>query len=163
MERSNSRLWMTGAAAVLTAAALAAFGDGEAGGDEDRSVVRRVSRHGMAETARRIEQAAADRGLPVFARFDAGALAPTAWPPAGGRRLIVLRAGADGTPVLLAEDASSRPEALLGVALRALRGNATEVSFHRLPRSADGLLLLPGEVAEAMSRLPGMVALALGD
>ena len=154
---------MTGAAAVLTAAALAAFGDVDAGGDEDRPVVRRVSRHGMAETARRIEQAATDRGLPVFARIDAGALAPTAYPPVGGRRLIVLRAGADGTPVLLAEDASSRPEALLGVALRALRGNATEVSFHRLPRSPDGSPQLPGEIAEAMSRLPGMVALALGD
>ncbi len=161
MERSN-RLWMTGAAAVLTAAALAAFGDGDAGGDEDPAVVRRVSRHGIAETARRIEQAAADRGLPVFARIDAAALGRAMPLPFSGRRLIVLRAGADGTPVLLGEGASSRPEALLGVALRALRGNATEVSFHRLPRPRDGMLL-PGEVVEAMARLPAMVALALGD
>lgn len=163
MERRN-RLWITGAAAVLTAAALAAFGDVDVdtGADEDQAVVRRLSRHGMAETVRRIEQAAADRGLPVFARIDAGAIERAAYPAVADRRLIVLRAGADGTPVLLAEGASSRPEALLGVALRALRGNATEVSFHRLPRSPGGLLL-PGEVAEAMSRLPGMVALALGD
>jgi uncharacterized protein (DUF302 family) len=135
--------------------------DVDSAGDDERPLVRRLSRHDLAETVRRIEHAAALHGLPVFARIDPDALAaegPRQAPPA---RVIVLEAGAGGTPVLLDEDAASRPRVPLSLVVRSLRGGAAEVSFDSLSeRCRDAL---PHEIATAMARLPQVVALALRD
>jgi len=161
MEQRRTRSWVTGAAAVVMAATMGMAADVDSAGDDERPVVRRLSCHDLAETVRRIERAAALHGLPVFARVDPYAFAakgPRRAPPA---RVIVLGAGAGGTPVLLDEDAPSRPRVPLSVVVRSLRGGAAEVSFDSLSeRWRDAL---PQEAATAMARLPEVVALALRD
>lgn len=162
MEQRKVRSWVTGAAAVVMAATLGMVTDADSAGDDDRSVVRRLSHHDLAETVRRIERAAALHGLSVFARIDPDIFAaggPRQAPPA---RVIVLEAGAGGTPVLLDEDTASRPRVPLSVVVRSLRSGAAEVSFDdSLPEHCREAL--PHEAAAAMARLPEVVALALRD
>jgi uncharacterized protein (DUF302 family) len=138
------RFWITGAAAVVWTAVTQMPFDGVAWSS-------RSSRHSVQETARRIEQAARERGMPLFAKWtarDAGAL------------VLVLGSGDGETPVL-----QPAPDAALQAPLSVWVGDTgDEAGVH--VRFSDGRRLadeaeLPQEVVQQVAELPQLIEAAI--
>jgi len=125
--KNPSRIWRTGAVAVVMAALGQAGGAAARSGADERQVVRRQSPYGMAETLLRIEASARHHGMAVFARFEQGP--PAASAATGARatvQVIVLASSQGGTPVLMA-DAPPQMEVPLSVTVRQGGEGGTEV------------------------------------
>ena len=112
--------------------------------------VLRSSRFGVAETVKRIELAARDRGLSVLAMSG------------GDRALLVLASSVGGTPVVMAE-VDSPLEVPLGLMVR--RGHLggadvliTSASAGLAPRVWQEL---PSAVVEDVQALPALIDRAL--
>jgi uncharacterized protein (DUF302 family) len=138
------RFWVTGAAAVVWAALTQMPSDGDLW-------TSRSSRHSVAETARRIEREARERGLPVFAKWstrEAGSL------------VLVLGTGEGETPVL-----QPAPDAALELPLTVWlsadgRQPGARIRFsdgRRLREQAD----LPRELERPVAALPQLIDAAL--
>ena len=138
------RFWFTGAAAVVWAAVMQMpF--------REEAWLSRSSRHSVDETARRIELAARERGLPLFACLS---------PSGPGSLVMVLGTDAGGTPVL--QQSPHGALALpLTVWLRSLPGpDGARVHFsdgRRLQARAS----LPTPVARHLDALPGLIEAAI--
>jgi len=138
------RFWITGAAAVVWTAVTQMPFDGVAWSS-------RSSRHSVQETARRIEQAARERGMPLFAK----------WTAREQGALVLVLSSADGeTPVL-----QPAPDAGLQAPLTVLISAGQDEAGARI-RFSDGRRLadegeLPHDVAQQVAALPHLIDAAI--
>ena len=148
------RWWVTGgAAAVLAAAAQGSVLSAE-------SLAKRNSRHSLNETARRIERAAREHGMPVFARLTPPAPSVAA-PAAEPTLMLVLGTDEAHTPVVQAtEDAALQLP--LTVWVRSPQDQDTEVQFSDSRWLADNAAL-PPELADRVAALPALIDAAIKD
>ena len=145
-QRRRARFWLSSGLAVV----MAALG-GNTFALDTRTLTE--SRYDLAETARRIEQSAARRGLAVFTRVRQN---PVDGRPSGRSSLvIVLETAQGGTPVVM-DEASDRLGLPLSLVLTVDEVGATQV---RLP--AGEWAELPPQLAHDVAGLPAVVADAL--
>lgn len=148
------RWWVTGgAAAVLAAAAQGSVLNAE-------MLSKRSSRHSLNETARRIERAAREHGMPVFAKLTPLAR-PAAMPEPEPTLMLVLGTDDAHTPVVQAtEDAALQLP--LTVWVRSPQDRGTEVQFSDSRWLAEHEAL-PPELADQVAALPALIDAAIKD
>lgn len=144
MMKTPSRVWRTGAVAVVMAALGQAGSATARTGNDERQVVRRQSPYGLTETVLRIEASARQHGMAVFARIEQG---PAAAGPRAAAQVIVLESSQGGTPVLMA-DAPRQMEVPLSVTVRHDSQGRTEVLLDAEPEGDAAREALALDLAE---------------
>lgn len=149
--RARVRRWMSGSLAIV----MASLAGHAASAVLERRGSTRVSPYDVAETVRRIEQAAVQHGLPVLARVDRSTRGATQW-------VIVLTSSEGGTPVVLGEPDAS-PDVPLSI--HVLEG-PDGAAWVRLPPVDVAAAELgdsdwPDSVVDELAGLPMLVELAL--
>jgi uncharacterized protein (DUF302 family) len=132
---------------------------------DDEQTVRRLSPYGLEETVRRIEQVAAEQGLPVLASIAPAASPSPAAEQAAAPWVIVLSSSEGGTPVVMHPDQSA-PAVPLAVHVHARAdGKAVvELPLFDIRASLDemqGGHAWPDTVVDELAGLPTIVEMAL--
>lgn len=159
-----SRYWISGCMALVLLAAGQASGRAESDSAR-RGWITRTSRFSVDETVAKLERAAQERGIAVFAKVDNRVPAPVGSQAATSDQLpasqvLVLSADDSGTPVMQSE---SRARIELPLQIRVEQGpdGRTVVAVNDSAYLAEqgGA---PSDVLSNVAALPGLIDSALG-
>ncbi len=159
-----SRYWISGGMALVLLAAGQASGRAESDSAR-RGWITRTSRFSVDETVAKLERAAQERGIAVFAKVDNRVPAPVGSQAATSdqspaSQVLVLSADDSGTPVMQSE---SRARIELPLQIRVEQGpdGRTVVAVNDSAYLAEqgGA---PSDVLSNVAALPGLIDSALG-
>lgn len=163
-----SRYWITGCMALVLLAAGQASGRADSESSR-RGWITRTSRYSVDETIEKLEQAAQERGIVVFAKLDnpSGAVRREEFAATDTRtspvlsQVLVLAPDDEGTPVMQADGSRARLELPLQIRVEQGPDGQTVVAVNDSAYLAEQGEA-PPEMLSNVAALPGLIDSALG-